>query len=140
MDGKLDRDESDFTVFVPSNSAFDFLLEELGYDEIVHYPEYSLRNLLRTHIVEDHVIYKNDLKGRCGNLLEMDNGEKTRTVCENNGTKIYQKGALNSEEDVPRVISFDIHACNGVIHVLYSVILPRYVKRKYYSPCCIRSL
>ena len=127
LDEKLDRYDSDYTVFVPSNSAFDYFLEELEFDDIFDCPDNTLKNVIRQHIVDDHIIYKNDLEDRCGVLLEMDNGENTRTVCENSGRKLYQKGAGNSEENIPRIISFNIEACNGIMHVVYRVILPRYV-------------
>lgn len=124
LDGRLDSHDSDFTVFVPINSAFDYFLEELDFGDIYDCPETTLEHLLRTHIVEDHVILKEDLKDRCGDVLEMDSGEKTRTVCQNSAQKIFQKGSGNSEDNFPRIISFDIDACNGVIHVMYRVILP----------------
>jgi len=124
LDEKLDIFDSEFTVFVPSNSAFDFFLQEFDYDDIVDCPDVTLKNIIRQHIVKDHILYKKDLNDRCSDLLEMQNGESTRTVCENSGTKIYQKGAGNSVENTPRIISFNIEACNGVIHVVYRVILP----------------
>jgi len=127
LDHKLDDLDSNFTVFAPSDSAFGDILYDLQIYDIYDCPTETLRELLRVHIHENEVIDKNELEGRCGDLLEMASGDKTRTVCEDNKNRIFQKGAGNSDNDKPRVVTFDIDACNGIIHVVNTVILPRYV-------------
>jgi len=124
IDEKLDKLQSKLTVFAPSNSAFEDLLQDLNVNDIYHCPKETLTELLLVHIHEDDVIYRDELEDSCTNLLEMANGDKTRTICENNGNKIYQKGPGNSGDDIPRIVSFDIDSCNGVIHVVDRVILP----------------
>lgn len=52
----------------------------------------------------------------------MTNGKDSRTICEGGAT--YQKGEENSEDERPRIISQDIEACNGVIHIISEVMLP----------------
>jgi hypothetical protein len=52
----------------------------------------------------------------------MTNGEDSRTVCK--GDAIYQKGGGNTDDALPQIISADIVACNGVVHVVDNVMLP----------------
>ncbi len=133
LDEKLDRDTPHYTVFVPSNSAFREFYNECDVDDYEDFSLNTLKDLLLYHIHQDHIINKDGLEGRCGELLEMKNGGDTRTKCEedsdNDRTHIYQKGDKNPEDDKPRIISFDIDACNGIVHVVNRVILPRYVLR-----------
>ena len=132
LDDKLDDLNTNFTVFAPGDSAFHDVLNDLEVDDIYECPKETLRELLllhiREHIHEDDVINKNGLEHRCGELLEMASGDKTRTICKNDPSRIFQKGAGNSDSDKPRVVTFDIDSCNGIIHVVDKVILPRYVR------------
>ena len=120
-----------FTVFAPGDSAFrDILNDHLHYDDIQHCPLDVLKQILLLHVRVNDVIYKDGLEDRCGDLLRMASGDDTRTVCEhheNYGKKIFQKGGGNSDNGKPKIVTFDIDACNGVIHVVDQVILPRYV-------------
>lgn len=122
LDGKLDRDDSELTVFVPSDSAFEKLLEDLDVDNFDDYP--TLKDLVEVHIHEDGIVDGDDLEDRCGELLLMLNGEETRTKCENYGPKLFQKGSGNSNDETPRIVAYDIEACNGVMHIVNRVILP----------------
>ena len=120
-----------FTVFAPGDSAFrDILNDHLHYDDIQHCPLDVLKQILLLHVRVNDVIYKDGLEDRCGDLLQMASGDDTRTVCEhheNYDRKIFQKGGGNSDNGKPKIVTFDIDACNGVIHVVDQVILPRYV-------------
>ena len=127
LDHKLDDLDTDFTVFAPTDSAFGDVLHDLQINDIYDCPKETLRELLRVHIHENDIIDKNELEHRCGDLLEMASGDETRTVCEDNASRIFQKGAGNSDNDKPRITTFDIDACNGIIHIVNKVILPRYV-------------
>lgn len=53
----------------------------------------------------------------------MTNGKYTRTICR--GDHIFQKGSGNTKDDKPEIIGIDVEACNGVIHVVDEVILPK---------------
>eukprot|EP00536_Pseudo-nitzschia_multiseries_P005874 jgi/Psemu1/238856/estExt_Genewise1.C_1190013 len=117
----LDDKHADFTVFAPSNDAFEGFLEWRGLDDI---KLSRLENILLTHVVTDHVIDKDDLKNRCSELLRMASNEKTRTICQNGKSDLFQKGNGNSDLCKPRIISADIQACNGIVHVVDEVILP----------------
>ncbi|VEU41964.1 unnamed protein product [Pseudo-nitzschia multistriata] len=61
----------------------------------------------------------------------MTNGLDTRTVCA--GDKVFQKGSGNSDSKKPEIIEFNQKACNGVIHVVDRVILPKKMWDSYKS-------
>lgn len=106
-----------WTVFAPTNQAFDELDPSLLNTVLAD--KALLTNVLLFHAV-DHVLYAEDLG--CSHLLTMANGADSRTVCRHgegeSGMIMYQKGAGNPRTDMPMIISADIGACNGVIHVI----------------------
>lgn len=129
LDEKLDRDTPHYTVFVPSNSAWREFYNECDVDDFEDFSLNTLKDLLLYHIHQDDIIDRDDLEDRCGELLEMKNGGDTRTKCEeDDSNNIYQKGDRNPEDDKPRIISFDIDACNGIVHVLNRVMLPSHFR------------
>lgn len=128
IDNRLDGNQHHYTVFVPTNSAFDDLYADCpNINDFDDFSDSTLEDILLVHIHQDDIYDRDDLEDRCGHLLGMENGDDTRTVCENNANKIFQKGPRNPQDDAPRIISFDIDACNGIVHVTNGVILPRYV-------------
>lgn len=108
-----------FTVFAPTNEAFEKFPEDL--DSI---NAETLTDILLFHAVAGKEVYRKDLV--CQGLLEMANGVDSRTVCD--GPERYQKGAGNPEGRVPYLIESDIPACNGIIHKVDDVMLPRIFK------------
>jgi len=132
-------DFNSHTLFAPGDSAFrDILKDHLHYDDIHHCPLDVLKQILLSHIHADDVIYKVGLEFRCGDLLGMASDESTRTICEHhdnyNDIKIFQKGGGNSEDDKPELVTFNIDACNGVIHVVDQVILPSNLPHSTHHP------
>jgi uncharacterized surface protein with fasciclin (FAS1) repeats len=80
----------------------------------------ALTNILLFHAVADKVVMSDDL--HCAALTKMANGKNSRTVCK--GQTVSQKGAGNSREKMPNIVTADIEACNGVVHVVNQVMLP----------------
>jgi transforming growth factor-beta-induced protein len=115
----FDDYSGNYTVFAPSDSAF----EKLGDVAIAYLmqPENVdlLSKLLAFHTVEDEIIYSHDLT--CQSTIEMSNGKDSRSVCRKQ--KLYQKGKGNSVKCRPEVVEVDIETCNGVIHVVNQVML-----------------
>jgi len=107
-----------FTVFAPNDDAFAELPP--GTVEALLVDTDTLTNVLLFHAVAGRKVYSGDLK--CTKRIEMANGKDSRTVCRGNG--VFQKGAGNPRQDMPRIISTDIEACNGLIHVVNRVMLP----------------
>ena len=110
------------TAFAPTDDAFaslegagDLSIEEVTYIALGHVTVGSIK--------------AEDLPCIAGeNLLEMLNGKDTRTKCKDNADRVaiptYQKGAGNSADDEPMIVTADIVACNGIVHIVDHVIIP----------------
>lgn len=111
--------EEEYTVFAPTNAAF----EKLG-DAAVDFlmqPENNdlLADILGFHVVSDVALYSSDLS--CTERITMANGKDSRSVCR--GEKFYQKGKGNLPRHRPEVIEVDFETCNGVIHIVNEIML-----------------
>jgi uncharacterized surface protein with fasciclin (FAS1) repeats len=109
--------EDQFTIFAPTNEAFEALSEELA-DAITSDSE-TLTNLLISHAVPG-VIFSADLQ--CGGEVSMVSEKETTTVCIDD--EVFQSGAGNTLDSLPKIVAPDGIACNGVIHAIDQVILP----------------
>ena len=123
--------ELGLTVFAPIDStAFTTMMEDEEDN-----PDVSLSDLVLFHVVRDNgsgggPIYYKDLN--CSDLIPMGTGEDTRTICVED-SPVYQKGAgntrksTNTDDDggLPQFLTTDISACNGVLHIIDTVLLPK---------------
>ena len=102
--------EGPFTVFVPTNAAFEALLGELGItaEELLGQPQ--LADVLLYHVVSGAVLSTDLQNGMTAETL----GGQSITVDLTDGVKI-NKSAVEIA---------DIQASNGVIHVIDSVLIP----------------
>lgn len=102
--------ESPFTVFAPTNAAFEALLGELGItaEELLGQPQ--LADVLLYHVVSGAVLSTDLQNGMTAETL----GGQSITVDLTDGVKI-NKSAVEIA---------DIQASNGVIHVIDSVLIP----------------
>ena len=107
-----------FTVFAPTDQAW--LNVDANVYDLISCTS-ALNSVFAFHTVYGSEIFSSDLQ--CGEKIAMDNGDDSRTVCKDD--KIYQKGSLNSRERMPEIVSVDIVACNGVVHVVDQVMLPK---------------
>ena len=107
-----------FTVFAPSDSAFAHLSQ--GIVNLIENETVALKNILLFHATSGEILLS-DLQ--CTKLVRMQNGKNSRTVCR--GEQIFQKGAGNSKDQLPKISVKDLRACNGVIHVMNEVMLPQ---------------
>jgi uncharacterized surface protein with fasciclin (FAS1) repeats len=119
LDGTLGS--GTYTVFAPTDDAFENLPSGTLDALLKDIP--ALKNILLFHVVAGKKVYKKDLK--CSRLVKMANNKSSRTVCRKNGTQLFQKGAGNPRSKMPEIITADIKACNGVIHVVSEVMLPK---------------
>ena len=112
----VDDPTATFTVFAPTNEAFDAIssiIPTLSEQDIVFVLLYHLTN---------GEILAGDLV--CDAELIMVNELPTTTTCTNDGG-IFQVGTGNTDPlTSPRIVLTDIEACNGIIHVVDNVILP----------------
>jgi uncharacterized surface protein with fasciclin (FAS1) repeats len=113
-----------FTVFAPTNAAFDNLLAQLdGYSSVSDFdtPEELalLANILTYHVVLGNAVYSGDLSD--GQQITTVQGE-TLTVSIQGGVRI------NDATGTPANVTVaDIAAENGVIHLVDKVLLPQSV-------------
>jgi transforming growth factor-beta-induced protein len=112
--------EGNWTVFAPTNDAFD--VPALGG---VIANVQVLTDILLFHTVSDVVLASSDLsceQEMGGNAVGMTNGEDSFTVCVG-GVPTFQAGGANLEGTLPAIIAADVPACNGLIHVVDNVLL-----------------
>lgn len=130
-----DLNEDTWTIFAPTDEAF----EALGRDNLdslvgvfgndTDTTVVPLTDLLLFHVVPGLALTSDMLPCEAGNnLVEMANGENSRTKCMRNNMgngdiPSVQRGQFNNKMDPPMIIESDIIACNGVIHILDKVML-----------------
>lgn len=107
--------EGPFTVFAPTNAAFQALLTELNLNSLNDIPAPVLEAVLTYHVVAGSI--------RSGALT---NGQVVTTVNSATFTVNTEGGVTITDANnrVANVIQADIIASNGVIHVIDKVILP----------------
>ena len=100
-----------FTVFAPTNEAFAKL--PAGTVEELLKPENKekLAAILTYHVVAGKVMSK-----------DLSNGQKAKTV---NGQEVTVTIGEGVKVDTATVVTADLEASNGVIHVIDSVIMPK---------------
>jgi transforming growth factor-beta-induced protein len=100
-----------FTVFAPTNDAFNKLFKTLGVNGITDLSKEQLTPILLYHVVGSKVMAKEVQSGMVQTL------NKTASIDVN----VSKKGV---KIDKSNVIITDIEASNGVIHVIDTVLLP----------------
>jgi transforming growth factor-beta-induced protein len=102
--------EGPFTVFAPTNAAFDALFAELGIAGIDDLTAEELTPILLYHVVS-------------GNVLSTDlaNGEVPTLKEGSSITVDLSSGVMINESNV---VAADVQGANGVIHVIDKVLLP----------------
>ena len=111
-----------WTVFAPTDDAFDTMVEhvDLTSDEIV--------SVVRYHLHDGSLLFFEDLV--CRDLIPMANGRRSRTKCqegidfEDSFVK-YQRGPGQVGDMLPEITTKNLGACNGVVHVVNHVMIPR---------------
>jgi uncharacterized surface protein with fasciclin (FAS1) repeats len=108
LDKKL-SESGPFTIFAPTDKAFDKLDKKVLEDLLKPENKTKLTDLLNHHVVEGKIAFK-DLK----------DGEKLRTL---NGKELHvhvKEGAVSI--DGSRIEAHDVETSNGVIHSVESVV------------------
>ena len=99
-----------FTVFAPTNAAFDALLTEIGQSSIDDVPADVLEQILLYHVVGSKV--KSD---------QITAGDVT--TLEGTSVALSTTGGIKVN-DVAVINPFDVEATNGVIHTINQVLVP----------------
>jgi uncharacterized surface protein with fasciclin (FAS1) repeats len=104
------KGEGPFTVFAPTDEAFNMLLKDLGItaDELL--ARQDLKDILLYHVLPGKVM--------SGDLKE---GMQAQTLAKKNVTISLDPVQVNEA----KVVTPDVEASNGVIHVIDKVLLPK---------------
>lgn len=108
-----------FTVFAPTNDAFDALIADLGGVP----NESTLTSVLLYHVVDEANVVSGDLNNPGDTVVTpLANGTFTITL-PGTGDNIADVADGSGATDIG-IIAVDVQAGNGVIHVLNKVLLP----------------
>lgn len=108
----------DFTVFAPTNDAFDNLYSLLGVAGPVEIDDATLDAVLKYHVINARVFSTDLADGLAATTLQTGNLTVKITA---NGVTISD---LDPESSDANVVATDVFATNGVIHAIDAVILP----------------
>lgn len=104
-----------FTVFAPTNAAFDALLTELSLTSLDSIPTATLEAVLTYHVASGNVLAGSLTEGQTVTTLQTG----TFTIGLSGGAKITDGAGR-----VTNIIATDVQASNGVIHAIDKVLLP----------------
>jgi transforming growth factor-beta-induced protein len=104
-----------FTVFAPTNGAFNDLLKELGISQLNDIDEPTLKSTLTYHVIAESITTSSQLSDN----LNLETLGGTITANLTGGATL-----TDGNNRVSNIIAVDIQADNGVIHVIDKVILP----------------
>ncbi len=111
--------EGPFTVFAPTNEAFDALLSELGVSAEELLAREDLADILTYHVVPDELLAEDVLAAveTAGGAAEVEtvNGATISVTVDGESVMI---------NDSATVTTADLEAGNGVVHVIDTVLLP----------------
>lgn len=121
--------DGQFTVFAPTNDAFDQLLSELeDFDTLNDFDEAMekelLAEILKYHVISGAIAFSPDLSDN--DVLETVLGE---TVSITIDASVF----INDKtDDMAEVVGADNDASNGVVHIINKVLLPQSVLDKLF--------
>lgn len=107
---------SPFTVFAPTNLAFNDLLTELNANSLSDISQPVLENTLKYHVVTDANVLSTALTD---NMSVTTFQGQNFTIGLTGGAKI-----TDAESRTSNIIATDVQCANGVIHVVDKVLLP----------------
>ena len=109
LDAVLDSDDDQFTVFAPTDAAFEALLADLGITAADLLANPDLADILLYHVTEGRRYSES--------VVNVDEIEML------NGDELDVDGTVLNDGQASIVVT-DIEASNGVIHVIDGVLLP----------------
>lgn len=104
-----------YTVFAPTNEAFQNLYTALGVTAITDLPATLVRDVLLYHVVEGR---------RAANSVVPRNGNRTITTLLGATFTVNPQLQITAVGNTANISSANISASNGIIHVIDAVILP----------------
>jgi len=104
-----------YTVFAPTNAAFQNLYTALNITKISDLPAPLVRDVLFYHVVEGR---------RAANSVVPRNGTRNINTLLQVGFTVNTAGQITAVGNTANITSPNISASNGIIHVIDAVILP----------------
>jgi len=134
--GALDGN-GQFTVFAPTNAAFDTFFASLGSNvNVNNVPEATLRNVLLNHVISGEVKSGAIATGYVSTLSPISAEANAPTISmfiRKDGANVFINGGTATTG--VRVTTADVDASNGVIHVVNAVIgIPTVVDHALANP------
>jgi transforming growth factor-beta-induced protein len=105
-----------FTVFAPTNDAFNALFTQLGVSGINDLSAETLTPILLNHVISGSVKSMDIITSYASTLNTSAPGQ--------NAVKVFIQKGMDVKVDGSKVIIADVMASNGVIHAIDKVILP----------------
>ncbi|WP_053070624.1 fasciclin domain-containing protein [Halomonas sp. PR-M31] len=106
------KGEGPFTVFAPTDDAFDALPEGTVEDLLKPENKEQLQKLLTYHVVPEEMM-----------ASDLSDGDSVTTV-EGGDLSISMEGETVMINDNAKVVQADVEASNGVIHAVDAVLMP----------------
>ncbi|WKZ59561.1 MAG: fasciclin domain-containing protein [Cyclobacteriaceae bacterium] len=100
-----------FTVFAPTNAAFESLLDAIGQESLDDIPESVLRDVLQYHVIAGAAVRSTQLTA---GPVETVGGEDI---------VVTTAGGIRLNGSVS-VLTADVEATNGIVHVIDAVLVP----------------
>lgn len=110
LQGVLEDESTDFTLFVPTDAAFN--AREVPVDSL---EDNELQDLMDYHIIDNQALTSNDLSD--GQTLTTRNGAELTVSIAGDGTITLDNGAATVE-------TVDLEGTNGVVHIIDTVMDP----------------
>jgi uncharacterized surface protein with fasciclin (FAS1) repeats len=104
-----------YTVFAPTDDAFDALYGALEIDAITDLPAELVLNVLLYHVTEGRRIAKSVVPPKKDRKIETLLGETF---------SVTSGGEIKAIGNTANIFAADISASNGIIHIIDAVILP----------------
>jgi len=105
-----------YTVFAPTDAAFEALYETLGVNNITEVDPQTVLNVLLYHVTEGR---------RAANSVVPKNSPRTiSTLLEGATFMVDSDGMIWAVGNQAMIVNANISASNGIIHVIDNVILP----------------
>ncbi len=104
-----------YTVFAPTNAAFEDLYAAFGVNEVTELPSGTVLSVLYYHVVEGR---------RAANSVVPRRGVRTMDTLLGATFDVKPNGEIEAIGNTAKIVGPDISASNGIIHVIDAVILP----------------
>ncbi|MEM1116802.1 MAG: fasciclin domain-containing protein, partial [Bacteroidota bacterium] len=125
IEAGLDDDlgsDGPFTVFAPTDAAFQSLLEDLDATADDLLARDDLADILRLHVVVGRTLEAGDLDP--GDQITTLNGETLTVVATAGGSGLGLDTEDPDTEANATIVDTDIEASNGIVHKIGTVLLP----------------